>query len=46
MAIASTNNSLNEASVYIWELTRGINSLKELAWARRGFLRASAKFTV
>ena len=24
---------LSEVSVYIWELTKGINSLKELAWA-------------
>ena len=31
---------LNEVSVYIWELTKGINSLKELAWAgkAKGFL--------
>ena len=29
---------LNEVSVYIWELTRGINSLKELAWAGKAFL--------
>ena len=29
---------LNEVSVYVWELTRGINNLKELAWAGKGFL--------
>ena len=29
---------LNEVSVYIWELTKGINSLKELALAGKGFL--------
>ena len=35
----SSGSVLNEVSVYIWELlTRGINSLKELAWAGKGFL--------
>ena len=29
---------LNEVSVYIWELTRGINSLKELAWPGKAFI--------
>ena len=29
---------LNEVSVYIWELTRGINTLKQLAWAGKAFL--------
>ena len=29
---------LNEVNVYIWELTRGINSLKELAWAGKAFI--------
>ena len=29
---------LNEVSVYIWELTRGMNSLKEFAWVGKGFL--------
>ena len=29
---------LNEVSVYIWELTRGISSLKELAGVGKGFL--------
>ena len=29
---------LNEVSVYVWELTRGISSLKELASVGKGFL--------
>ena len=29
---------LNEVSIYIWELTREINSLKELAWAGKAFI--------
>ena len=29
---------LNEVSVYMWELTKGINNLKELSWAGKGFL--------
>ena len=29
---------LNEVSVYTWEPTRGVNSLKGLAWAAKGFL--------
>ena len=29
---------LNEVSVYIWELTRGINSFKGLAWAGKAFI--------
>ena len=29
---------LNEVSVYIWELTRRINSHKELTWVGKGFL--------
>ena len=29
---------LNEVSVYIWELTRGINGLKELVWAGKAFI--------
>ena len=29
---------LNEVSVYISELTRGINSLEKLAWAGQAFI--------
>ena len=29
---------INEISVHMWELARGINSLKELAWAGNRFL--------
>ena len=29
---------VNEISIYIWQLARGINSLKELAWAGKAFL--------
>ena len=32
-----SESALNEVSVYIWELTRGINSLKELAWVGKAF---------
>ena len=36
------DKTLNEVSVYIWELTRGINSLKELAWAGKAFINDQA----
>ena len=34
---------LNEVSIYIWELRRGINSLKGLAWTGKTFIKVDMK---